>query len=88
MTCTHRLWHDDDDAIDNLRTLVFAAMDTTSSALARILHLLAQHPQVQDKLREEIVRAKQVNGESVHLSYDELHALPYLEAVCRETLRL
>lgn len=67
------------------RTLIFAAMDTTSSALARILHLLALHPKVQDKLRKEV---KDAYGDRADLGYDELVALPYLDAVCRETLRL
>lgn len=62
-------------------------MHTTSGALARIFHLLAEHPDVQGRLRREIVDAREaVNGES--LSYDQLSELPYLEAVCRETLRL
>jgi cytochrome P450 len=65
------------------RTLVFAAMDTTSSALARILHVLAEQPKRQEKLREEIINASQGD-----LSHDELGALPYLDAVCKETLRL
>lgn len=67
------------------RTILFAAMDTTSSALARTLYLLAEHPEVQDKLRQEIVDAKKF-GEDI--GYDELTALPYLDAVARETLRL
>lgn len=60
-------------------------MDTTSNAMARTLQLLAEHPQVQMKLRREIVEAKAAGN---HLDYDQLHALPYLDAVCRETLRL
>ena len=59
-------------------------MDTTSSAISRILHLLAQRRDVQDKLRQEVLEAR-AHGE---LDYDSLHALPYLDAVCRETLRL
>ncbi|KXN88518.1 Cytochrome P450 3A5 [Leucoagaricus sp. SymC.cos] len=66
------------------RTFVFAGMDTTSSAMSRILHLLAVHADVQKRLREEI-REAQRDGQ---LSYDQLVALPYLDAVCRETLRL
>lgn len=68
-----------------IRTLTSAAVDTTSSALARILHLLAENQDVQEKLRREIVDAHKDGNE---LSYDELVELPYLEAVCRETLRL
>jgi len=60
-------------------------MDTTSGALSRTLHLLAQHPDVQEKLREEILEAK-VEGQD--LSYDQLVSLPYLDAICRETLRM
>ena len=65
--------------------LVFAATDTTSSTLSRILNLLAQHTHVQNRLREEIVAARRKGGD---LGLDELFALPYLDAVCRETLRL
>ena len=64
---------------------MFAAMDTTSGALARILHLLAQHSDVQEKLRQEIIAACDEDG---NIDYDTLVALPYLEAVCRESLRV
>ena len=59
-------------------------MDTTANAMSRILHLLAQHPDVQEKLRQEVMEAR-TRGD---LDYDALHALPFLDAVCRETLRL
>jgi cytochrome P450 len=63
---------------------MFAAFDTTSSALSRIIYLLSRNLEVQSKLRAEITEAFQ-NGD---LQYDDLVSLPYLEAVCRETLRL
>lgn len=62
-------------------------MDTTSSALSRILLLLADHQDVQDKLRAELIEAKKNNGDQ-ELGYDKLVSLPYLDAVCRETLRV
>ena len=65
-------------------TFIFAGMDTTSNALAITLSLLSKSPQVQDKLRNEILEASK--GEV--LDYDVLVSLPYLDAVCRETLRL
>jgi len=46
---------------------------------------LSEHPHEQEKLRREITNARQSAGD---LPYDELVALPYLDAVCRETLRL
>jgi cytochrome P450 len=75
----------DDDLLAQMTTLVFAAMDTTSGALSRTLLTLAQHPEAQDRLREEL---KQVKDDKGDLSYDDLVNLPYLDAVCRETLRL
>ncbi|RDX46458.1 cytochrome P450 [Lentinus brumalis] len=74
----------EEEIVGQVSTLVFAATDTTSSAVARILHLLAEHHDVQEKLRREIVQARS-DGD---LTFDELFELPYLEAVCRETLRL
>ena len=61
-------------------------MDTTSNALSRILHQLSLHPDVQNKLRAEIVEA--TAGGTTDLDYDALMKLPYLDAICRETLRL
>ena len=66
--------------------MTFAAMDTTSNALSSILHLLSMHPEAQERLRKEIRDAR--NDHHGDLDYDTLTALPYLEAVCRETLRL
>ncbi|KAI0091833.1 cytochrome P450 [Irpex rosettiformis] len=74
----------EEELVAQVSTLCFAATDTTSSALARILHLLAQHPETQDKLREEIKAARHGND----IPYDQLVELPYLDAICRETLRL
>lgn len=62
-------------------------MDTTSNALTRTLHLLAEHPRVQDQLRQELRDAKEQNG-GEDLPYGTLVSLPYLDAICRETLRL
>ncbi|KAJ7127139.1 cytochrome P450 [Mycena epipterygia] len=75
----------EDEIIGQLNTLVFAATDTTSGALSRTLHILAQHEDVQAKLRQEIRAARQ---EGADLTYDQLVSLEYLDAVCRETLRL
>ncbi|KAF8966238.1 cytochrome P450 [Flammula alnicola] len=75
-----------DELLAQMSTLMFAAMDTTSSALTRLLYLLATHQDVQDKLRKEIKEAKEAEGGD--LPYDKLVSLPYLDAICRETLRL
>ena len=61
-------------------------MDTTSNALSRILHLLAQHPDVQEKVRAEVIEAQ--GGDRSDINYEDLIKLSYLDAICRETLRL
>ncbi|KAJ3797629.1 cytochrome P450 [Lentinula aff. detonsa] len=75
------------EIIAQVSTFIFAAMDTTSSGMSRVLHLLTLHPEVQDKIRQEILAARREH-QGGQLSYDELVGLPYLDAVCRETLRL
>ncbi|KAI0262767.1 cytochrome P450 [Gloeopeniophorella convolvens] len=75
----------EEEIVAQMTILLLAATDSTSSALSRILHLLALHPEVQDKLRSELREACEGNEE---LPHDQLVSLPYLDAVCRETLRL
>ncbi|KAJ7336312.1 cytochrome P450 [Mycena albidolilacea] len=66
-------------------TVAYHDLPATSSALSRTLHLLAQYPDVQEKLRQEIRSAQQ---EGADISYDQLNSMVYLDAICRETLRL
>ncbi|KAI0657158.1 cytochrome P450 [Cubamyces menziesii] len=78
----------DEEVIAQVSGFVLAAMDTTSNALSRVLHLLAMHPHEQQKLREELIAARDDGtGNLRDLDYDEVMELPYLDAVCRETLR-
>ncbi|KAJ3505771.1 hypothetical protein NLJ89_g7244 [Agrocybe chaxingu] len=77
----------ENELLGQVASLTFAAVDTTSSALSRILYLLAAHKDVQEKLRQEIKDAREGSG-GQDPDHDTLVALPYLDAVCRETLRL
>ena len=54
--------------------------------MSHTLHLLAEHQDVQSRLRQELLDAREQYG--ANIPYDELSQLPYLDAVCRETLRL
>nr|AVZ23850.1 cytochrome P450 [Thanatephorus cucumeris] len=76
----------EEEIVAQVSGLVFAGHDTTSSALARTLHFLAQHPDVQDQLRKEVQEGHLQYGKD--LDYDQLNSLKYLDAVCRESLRL
>ncbi|KAI0782963.1 cytochrome P450 [Abortiporus biennis] len=75
----------ENEVIGQMSTLMFAAVDTTSTSLTRVIELLAQKQDIQSRLREEILNA--LDGEEA-LDYDQLTELPYLDAIWRETLRL
>lgn len=82
----------DEELIGQMTVLIFGAQDTTSSALSRILFMLATHPIVQDNVRHEIQQARsresntRLNDDNI--CYDQLLSLPWLDAVIKETLRL
>lgn len=60
-----------------------AGHETTSTETMWCLFALAQRPHIQDKLREELLAVPTDSP-----SMDDLMALPYLENVIRETLRV
>ena len=71
---------------DNLMTMLFAGYDTSSITLAYAFYMMAKHPYVATKAREEVLRVLGPNGWP---SYDDLHSgLPYCLAVVKECLRL
>ncbi|KAH9832026.1 cytochrome P450 [Rhodofomes roseus] len=75
----------EEDVVSLMSMFTFAATETSSNALSRILDVLAKHPDYQARLREELLEARAADG---LLSYDELNHLPLLDGVIRETLRL
>ncbi|KIO26747.1 hypothetical protein M407DRAFT_74068 [Tulasnella calospora MUT 4182] len=75
----------DVEVIGQIYTLLIAGHETTSTTLTWLLYDLA-HPEnhhAQAKLREELQSVT-----TDRPTTDELNALPYLDAVVRETLRL
>ncbi|KAH8115673.1 cytochrome P450, partial [Phellopilus nigrolimitatus] len=75
------------ELLAHMSTFIFAGHDTTTSAISRTLDVLSQWPDVQSRLREEVTAARKEHG-GTDLDYDTLMGLPYLDAVCRETLRV
>ncbi|EIW82619.1 cytochrome P450 [Coniophora puteana RWD-64-598 SS2] len=74
----------EEEVLSQIKLLLLAGYETTSISLSWILAELAQHKDVQEKLREEL---SQFVGKDP--SYDQLTSgLPYLDAVVLETLRL
>merc|ERR1712232_465049 len=70
--------------IDESLTFLFAGHDTTSSLLSWCMSLLAHHPEVVSKIREEI---STVLGDR-QAKYEDLKNLPYCDNVLKETLRM
>ncbi|XP_061696704.1 sterol 26-hydroxylase, mitochondrial [Syngnathoides biaculeatus] len=73
------------DIYGSIAELLLAGVDTTSNTLTWTLHLLSQHPQVQEKLHGEVSELKTVDGTP---SAEEVTSLPYLRAVIKEVLRM
>ena len=66
---------------DELMTLLFAGHETTATALAWALYWIHHHPEVHEKLLKEIEAIAPTDTTTIS-------QLPYLNAVCSETLRI
>lgn len=76
----------DEEIIVEITNLIFAGTDTTGITFSYIFWELANHPEWQDKLQNEL---KEVdwNGKAVP-EYKDVSKLPILDALVHETLRL
>ncbi|XP_058536589.1 cytochrome P450 3A6-like [Ochotona princeps] len=64
---------------------LFGGYETTSNTLSFIMYLLATHPDVQQKLQQEIDTAF---SNKMLVTYDAVMQMEYLDMVVNETLRL
>ncbi len=72
-----------EDVVAHMSFLLFAAHDTTTSALSHLLFHLGQNPEWQQRLREE---AESIGKD--FLEYEDLDRMPLAEAAAKEALRL
>lgn len=70
----------------NCMTVFIGGYDTTRLALTFWFYVMGKHPDVQEKMRVEVLGAIEKEGD--HLSYQTLVALPYTNQVISETLRM
>ncbi|XP_075978861.1 cytochrome P450 4d8-like [Anticarsia gemmatalis] len=76
----------DMEIIEEVVILIVAGNDTTAVAMSFVTLMLARHPEVQDRVYEEI---QEVLGDSDReVTMEDILRLKYLDAVIRETLRL
>ncbi|XP_074684357.1 cytochrome P450 27C1 isoform X3 [Strix aluco] len=69
----------------NMTEMLLAGVDTTSFTLSWATYLLAKHPEVQQRVYEEIVN--KLGKDQVPVAHD-VPKLPLIRAVLKETLRL
>lgn len=74
---------DSEEMVDQVAIFFLAGHETSASALAWALYLLALYPEVQERVASEAAQA--LTGE---VSFSTLSSLPYVRDVFRETLRL
>ncbi|TIB68806.1 cytochrome P450 [Wallemia mellicola] len=67
------------------RDEILGMITQTSGALSRILEVLSNNKEAQDKVRAEIKNASAADGNFEH---DVVQSLPYLEKIIKEVLRL
>ncbi|KAF8134634.1 cytochrome P450 [Boletus edulis] len=84
----------DEDILHTINTFMFAGSDTTSLALTWTLLLLARHPEIQTRLRAELLNIMPstplslLTTEEIESLYTILSDHHYLNNVVRESLRL
>lgn len=75
----------EENLVDQMMTFIAAGHETTSSTMTWAIYELCKKPDIQTRLREEIHDNIHSLGESMDAA--KLDRLPYLHAVCNETLR-
>nr|CAG8633114.1 981_t:CDS:2 [Entrophospora candida] len=71
---------------NQIMTFLIAGHETTGVMMIWILYYLSKDQEIQDKLREEIV--KEFPDKDSELNFDQINSMEYLNAVCKETLRI
>jgi len=89
MDASARLKLSDEELLAQMRTLLVAGHETTSTTISWMLLELARNPKVQSRLRDEIRKTEATvyaRGDS-QLKAQDLDSMPYLNAVIKEGLR-
>ncbi|KAL4882679.1 cytochrome P450 [Aspergillus karnatakaensis] len=76
--------------VEQLLTIIAAGHETSASAFTWTCYLLAQHPSAQERLRRELIQGLDplhADTPSSEILSSTLESLPYLNAICNESLR-
>ena len=76
----------DAEIVGNALTMLLAGEDTTANTIGWMMHFMVERPQVQAKMQEEADRV--LGAHPRPATYAMVDALPYIEAVAHEAMRL
>ncbi|XP_025270114.1 cytochrome P450 4C1-like [Camponotus floridanus] len=74
---------------DNLKTMILTASDTTSVTIDFAIFMLANFPELQEKVYTELLEIYgTVTPKSAQIKYEDLQHMNYLDCFIKETMRL
>ncbi|PSN51919.1 hypothetical protein C0J52_12805 [Blattella germanica] len=76
---------ENDDYAAQAFTFLTAGFETSSSTMSFALYELSLHPEIQSKLRSEMMQI--LDKHKQQITYDAVHEIKYLDMVVNETLR-
>jgi len=76
----------DAEIVGNTLTMLLAGEDTSANTLAWLMYLMAEHPEVQAKMRAEADRV--LSDAERPTDYESTEVLHYIEAAAHEAMRL
>ncbi|KAI5200675.1 hypothetical protein AUEXF2481DRAFT_37728 [Aureobasidium subglaciale EXF-2481] len=79
----------DQQIVDQLLTFLAAGHETTATAMTWAVYVLGKYPEVQKKLRDELLASDlpDIRSTTAQVTAEQIEQLPYLHAVTNEVLR-
>ncbi|XP_066264725.1 cholesterol side-chain cleavage enzyme, mitochondrial-like [Branchiostoma lanceolatum] len=75
-----------EEVLGNITDVLGGAVDTTSNTMSFTMYTLARHPDIQEKLHDEVMRFAPDHQAPVR--QEQVQKMPYLRGVTKEILRL
>ncbi|XP_070527169.1 cytochrome P450 4C1-like [Cardiocondyla obscurior] len=78
-----------EEIYDNVITMLLTASDTITVAINFVIFVLANFPQIQEKVYEELLEIySKETVQSTPIEYNDVQYMQYLERVIKETMRI
>jgi cytochrome P450 len=73
---------------DNLKIFFIAGHDTTANTITAIIYYLARYPEIQEKLRAEVIEVMGKSDKTLIPNNEQLKKMEYLNMIIKETIRI